>query len=173
MNMSNKAKKLAAAIKNEVDKMWVDEPVETKKLRLGLLESRAGSYHQCFSTLVFADGETRALGYIVLSGSMKAVQNPKFSLEQIRELIRILLPISIEYLGYSGFPKIREFGRDFLSILDEIDSREEFEEILANFTLYANLFHGWIHLYFPWFLGEFFPLRNKDNLEDMLRLLRS
>jgi len=171
--MTNKARELAAAIKKEVDKMWVEEPIENKRLRLGCLDSRAGSYSQYFSTLVFADGETRALGYIVLSGCMKAVQNPKFDLERIREMIRILLPISTEYLGYSGFPKIRDFGRTLLSILDEIDNKEDFEEILANFTLYANLFHGWIHLYFPWFLGEFFPLKTKENLKEAMALLES
>jgi hypothetical protein len=171
--MSNKAKELAAAIKKEVDKMWVEEPIENKRLRLGCLESKPGSYSQYFSTLVFADGETRALGYIVLSGCMKAVQSPKFDLERIREMIRILLPISTEYLGYSGYPKIREFGRTFLSILDEIDNKEDFEEILANFTLYANLFHGWIHLYFPWFLGEFFPLKTKDYFKEMMALLET
>jgi len=171
--MSNKAKELAAAIKKEVDKMWVEEPIETKKLRLGCLDSRPGSYNQYFSTYVFADGETRATGYIVFSGIMKAVQNPKFGLDQIREMIRILVPISTEYLGYSGFPKMREFGRTLLSILDEIDNKEDFEEILANFTLYANLFHGWIHLYFPWFLGEFYPLKTKENLKEMMALLET
>jgi len=93
--------------------------------------------------------------------------------EQIREMVRIVLPMYIEYLGYSGFPKIREFGRTLLSILDEIDSMEDFEEIFANFALYANLFHGWIHFYFPWFLGEFYPLKTKENLKEMMALLET
>ncbi len=168
--MSRKAKELAEAIKKEIDEMWVEEPVETRRLRLGCLESRPGSYNQYFSTLVFADGETRAC-YNVLAGCMRAVQNPKFGLEQLRELVRIVLPIYVEYLGYSGFPKVREFGRTLFSILDEIDNKEDFEEILADFALYANLFHGWIHFYFPWFLGEFYPLKTKDYFKEMMTLL--
>lgn len=153
-------------IENEIKKIWLEEPVELKKIRLGYIDSQAGSYGQYFSTYVFVDGEIRALGYLGYSTLLKLVDDPKFDLYHLKEVARGLLPVCAEFLGYCGLKKVWEFTKTFLKMLDVIDDRKDLKDIVRLLTLYANRLHGWVHFYFPWGLGVFFPLRSGKDLNE-------
>lgn len=153
-------------IESEIKKIWLEEPVELKKIRLGYIDSRAGSYGQYFSTYVFVDGEIRALGYLCYSTLLKMVDDPKFDLYHLKEVARGLLPVCAEFLGYCGLKKVWEFTKTFLEMIDTIDDRKDFKDLVRSLTLYANRLHGWVHFYFPWGLGVFFPLRSGKDMNE-------
>lgn len=171
--MSKKIEDFKKEIEAEIKKIWMEEPKELKKIRLGFIDSRAGSYDQYFSTLVFVDGEIRALGYLIYSTLLRMVDDPKYDMYHLRSLARTLVPVCAEFLGYCGLKKIVGFTRTFLDMLEkeEIDNKQDFKDVVRSLTLYANRLHGWVHFYFPWGLGVLFPLRSKIDLKEMESLV--
>lgn len=163
--------KLKQEIDVEIKRIWLEEPEEVKKLRLGVIDSGAGSYGQYFTTLVFVDGEVRALGYLVLSGIMKAIDDPEFDLAQIRRLSKMLVPVCSEFLGYCGLTKVWDFSQRFLEIVDLVESKGELKGLVRSLVLYVNRMHGWIHFYFPWGLGAQFRQKSKEEIEELRQLI--
>ncbi len=165
------ADKLKREIDREIRRIWLEEPKEVKKLRMGFIDSGAGSYGQYFTTMVFADGEVRALGYLVYTGILRAIDDPDFDLDHIRKLSRMLVPVCSEFLGYSGFNKVWDFSRRYLELVDKMDNRDELRGVVRSLVLYVNRMHGWIHFYFPWGLGTQFRQKTKKDAEELKRLM--
>lgn len=163
--------KLKREIDTEIERIWIEEPEEVKKLRLGIIDSGAGSYGQYFTTLVFADGEVRALGYLCLSGILRAIDDPDFDLGHIRKLSKILVPVCAEFLGYAGLTRVWEFNRRFLGLIDRVESRDDLRGLVRSLVLYVNRMHGWLHFYFPWGLGTQFRMKKKQEMEELRQLL--
>ncbi len=164
-------------LKKEIDKevraIWLDEPEDIKKLRLGVIDSGAGSYGQYFSTYMFADGEVRALGYMSLTTLFHAINDPAFELSHIYKLSRMLLPVCGEYLGYSGLNTLWDFVRRYLEVMEKTDSRDELKGLIESLVHYVNRLHGWIHFYAPWGLGTQFPFKTKEDVAELSRLVGS
>lgn len=169
--MAINIEKFKKEINEEIKNIWLEEPSELKKMRLGFIDSRAGSYGQYFSTYVFVDGEIRALGYLCYSTLLRMVDDPKYDLYHLRQLARGLLPVCAEFLGYTGLKKVWEFTKTFIDMLEEIDNKEDFKDIVRSLTLYTNRLHGWVHFYFPWGLGVLFPLRSSADLQELESIL--
>jgi len=163
--------KLKREIDEEIQRIWLEEPEEIKRLFRGLIDSGAGSYGQYFTTLVFVDGEVRALGYLVFTGILRAIDDPDFDIVQIRKLSKMLVPVCAEFLGYCGLAQVWEFSRQFLELVDKVESREELRGLVRSLMLYVNRMHGWIHFYFPWGLGTQFRTKTEEDLEELKRLM--
>lgn len=161
---------LKAEVNKEVEAIWLNEPIEIKKLRHGYIDSGAGSYGQYFTTFVFADGEVRALGYLCLTTIQTFIGDDDFSLPQIRKAAKNLLTVCGEYLNYSGFQKIWDFVSRFMSILDRAESKEGLYELASALTLYVNRMHGWLHFYFPWSLGAHMKIATAADVAEMRAL---
>lgn len=170
MSSIQQLESLKAEILAEVQKMWLDEPIEVKKLRLGFIESGAGSYQQYFTTFVFADGEVRALGYLCLTTIQKLSQDADFDVVHLRKIAKSLLPICGEYLGYSGFEKMWDYIRRFQEILDTAKTKDGLYETAQALTLYVNRMHGWLHFYFPWSLGAHMRQLTKEDAQQLCGL---
>ena len=163
--MNSKIENFRREIEKEIENIWMEEPEEVRRIRQGYIESGAGSYGQYFSTLVFVDGEIRALGYLCYSTLLRMIDDPQYELYHLRQLARSLLPVCAEFLGYTGLKKVWEFTKRFLDMLDEIDNKADFKDIVRSLTLYAIRLHGWVHFYFPWGLGTYFPLQSIAGVE--------
>jgi hypothetical protein len=163
--------KLKREIDEEIQKIWLEEPEEIKRLFRGLIDSGAGSYGQYFTTLVFADGEVRALGYICLTGILQAIDDSDFDMVHIRKLSKMLVPVCGEFLGYAGLPKVWEFCKRFLDLVDRVESRDELRGLVRSLVLYVNRMHGWMHFYFPWGLGTQFRTKTEEDLEELKKLI--
>jgi len=164
--------KLRQEIDAEIKRIWLEEPEEVRKIFAGFIDSGAGSYGQYFTTVVFMDGEVRALGYLVFTGILRALDDPDFDLGQIRKLSQMLVPVCAEFLGYCGLTKVWDFSRRYLDLVDKIESRDELRGLVRSLVLYVNRMHGWVHFRFPWGFGTQF--RQKDveemiNLKDLLK----
>ena len=167
------ATQLMKEINEEIQAIWLNEPDEIKKLRMGIIDSGAGSYGQYFTTYIFVDGEVRALGYLSLTTILNAIGDPEFELPHIYKLSRQLLSVCSEFLGYCGLKKVLEFVSRYLEIMEKVDSREELKELVRSLVLYVNRMHGWVHFYAPWGLGTQFPFKTKEDVDDLQRLICS
>lgn len=155
-------KEVQKAIEDEIQLIWLDEPIELKKFRLGIVETGAGAYDQYFSTWVFGDGEIRALGIYCVFNAIEACErkapNPVYSLEQCKDLFKYGCAVCAEYVAYNmAMPKIWDFYNQIVASYDSITSKEDFAELLYSYYCLINRLHLWIHHMFPWALGTVFP----------------
>jgi hypothetical protein len=134
--------------------IWIDPPPELLAIHEGHIKSRAGSYDQYLSTLLFVNGETRSHGYCVLDGLVRAAQQQEFSLEHLKWLTPNFVCVPSEFLGYCGLDTLWEFTQQLLGVLDILQSKDEYLALISSLALYANCLNAWnLHL-FPWHLGE-------------------
>jgi len=172
MSVHQELENLKRDVREEIDRIWLEEPEEVKKLRMGFIDSDAGSYGQYFTTLVFVDGEVRALGYICYTAILNALRDPEFDLAHIRKLARMLIPVCAEFLGYCGLTKIWDFSQRFLDLIERIESREGLEELVRSLVLYVNRMNGWIHYYFPWGLGSQYRIKGEEEIKELESLIQ-
>jgi hypothetical protein len=168
--MSDSYEKLKQEIEAETENIRLKEPDELKKIRFGLIESGAGSYGQYFTAWDFVHHEVRAFGCTSLYGILKAADMPGFTLDHLKALLRIYAPISAEFIGYCGLSTIWDFTKRTLDLLDSLESKEEFVDLVAALTRYVNQVMAWSHHYFPWGIGVLFPKRTEEDVKEMLRL---
>lgn len=166
----SEAMQLKKEIDEEIQKIWLKEPDEVKKIRMGIIDSGAGAYGQYFTTLMFVDGESRALGYLALGSIYNAVRDPVFEFTHIYKLSRLLLPVCGEFLGYCGLNKLWEFVRRYLEIMEKIDSREELKALVGSLMVYANRTYGWFRFMGPWGLGTQFRIKTREEVQELQRL---
>ncbi len=163
--------RLKREIDAEIKRIWLEEPEEIKKMSMGIIDSGAGSYGQYFTTLVFADGEVRALGYLCLTTILQTIDDPHFDMDHIRKLSKTLIPVCAEFLGYCGLTTLWEYNRRFLELVDKVDDRRELRGLVRSLILYVNRIHGWMHFRFPWGFGTQFRQKTKEHMKELGKLI--
>ena len=61
---NKEVQKLIDEIHKEVERIWINPPQDVVNIHTGKIKSKAGSYNQYFSTMVFVNGEERHLGLL-------------------------------------------------------------------------------------------------------------
>lgn len=155
------AKQTWQSLKNDIDvettRIWKEEPLELKKLRLGIIDNEAGSYGQYFTTWDFANGMIRDYSMYTLYPLLKLSLDDAFSLDHCKKMFRALDPQYTIYLGYSGYHTLEKFGRAFAAVLDDFENKKQFVELLTSLLKYANKLGQWSFHYFPHNIGALFP----------------
>ena len=155
-------------IEKETERIEFTPPDEVLKIfHYGILESGAGSYGQYFTTMVFAEGDCRALAFYNANNLLLVAEEESFTLEHLKTMAGLYLRVSSEFLGYCGLKRIWEFTQDILASLDTVKTKEEYKELINAFNAYVATVHGWIHHYFPWNIGELFPQKKKEDIQKM------
>jgi len=158
-------------IEAAIEKIRFAPPEDVLKMfHYGIIESRAGSYDQYFTTLVFAEGDCRALAYYNANNLLLVAEEDSFTLDHMRTMARLYLPVGSEFLGYCGLRDIWRLAQKVLGALDDLESKDEFKQLLDAFNSYVSVVHGWIHHYFPWNLGELFPQKSKREVMKLAEL---
>ena len=146
-------------------------PEEVLKIfHYGIVDSGAGSYEQNFTTMVFAEGDCRALAFYNANNLLLVAEEESFTLEHMNIMARLYLPIGSEFLGYCGLVRIWEFAQNVIKALDTLETKQDFSELLNAFNTYVSVVHGWVHHYFPWKLGELYPQKKKTDVMKMVEL---
>ena len=159
-------------IDKEAERIIFTPPDEVLKIfKYQIIDSGAGTAGQALTTMVFCEGDCRALAYYNVNNFLVIVEEPSITLEQLKYLARHYLPIGSEFLGYCGLKKIWEFVQDVLGALDTVNTKEEFKDLFDSLNLYVSVVHGWVHHYFPWHIGELFPQRQSSDVKEMNKLL--
>jgi hypothetical protein len=152
---------LVSRIRSETERAWIKPPSEIVRLHDGDINSRAGSYDQYFSTLVFLNGETRPLGYCALNGLVRMCKNDKISLDVLREMTPTFIRTPAEFLGYVGLDTLWHFTQETLRVLPHLQSKEQYVTLVGALALYANVLNTWNLQYFPWRHGVEYPSREQ------------
>ncbi len=168
MNWSEVKKK----IDKEAERIQFTPPDEVLKIfKYQIIDSGAGSYDQAFTTMVFCEADCRALSYYNVNNFLVFVDEPSFTLDHLKILVRHCLPLGSEFLGYCGLKKVWEFTQDVLGALDTVKTKDEFRELMNSLNFYISVIHGWIHHYFPWYIGELFPQKKAGDVKEMAKLM--
>ena len=80
-------KDLKREIHDEVEKVWLKEPLEVTMSKLGVFPSGAGTDNQILGNLFFLNADTQAMGWWTIEPSMYCVLgDDKFSLDVCKQL---------------------------------------------------------------------------------------
>ncbi|MFC5475655.1 hypothetical protein [Paraherbaspirillum soli] len=162
-------KQLIHAIRAATELIWIRPPQEVLNIHSGQITSRAGSYEQYLSTMVFVNGETRPLGYNALNGLVRLCENKDISLETLRIVTPNFIKTPAEFLGYCGLDDLWSFTQEVLAILPHLKTREEYFSLISALALYANCLNTWNLHYFPWQLGNQFGYQRVPGNADLAR----
>ncbi|MBS7701078.1 MULTISPECIES: hypothetical protein [unclassified Chelatococcus] len=152
---------IVAMIDAETAAIMKQEPEETKKLREGRLDDKAGAYGQYFGTWDIAAGMLRDCSMYALYPLLRLARQKRSDLN-ISVMVDEMLPPYTNYLGYSGFPTLERLGDLMRPVLREAN-QEDTDALLSAYLRYANRLYCWVYHYFPWNLGEHY--RYPDDAE--------
>ena len=160
-------------IESEAKAIESNPPDEVIRLfKYQIVPSGQGGYGQAFTTMVFAEGDARALAYYNVLCLVRLVDEPSFTLEQMKILFNEYVPLSALFQSTCGMEKVHELAQDILEAFDSLETKDDFKELLDAFGYYVSILHGWIHNFFPWYIGELFPKRKAEDVEEMARLIK-
>ena len=159
-------------IAKETERIWLQEPEDLKALRMGALPQRftGGQY---WTVLDFANGMIRDLSMYTMFPILRSVADPCFTLEQAKVLVKWVHPQITDYLRYSNFLTLDEFDREFISILDTFETKEDFLEFYKVYVQYTNKLAAWTFHYMTWEVSALFPQRerSKEYVDDLARMV--
>lgn len=164
-------RQVARKIEKETEKIWLKEPIEIAKLRMGIAEFDAGTFGQIFSVILNLNGETRSFAVRGCLHLLKNVDNPNVDLDSLKLMVRNFLPNNAETMYFLGIKKIKEFSKDVLDVLDQIQTKEEYRRLIGALYAYANRIVFWIHEITPHGFGVFYPKWDWKAAEKMKRTI--
>jgi hypothetical protein len=164
-------------VKNEIEaeneRILFAPPEEIVKLfKYGISEKGAGSYGQAFTAMVFTEGDCRYLAFYGSNNIVQLCDNPALTVEGLKEIAKVFLPLSSEFLGYCGLNNLWTYVQHMMAALDSVKTKDELKQLITALTLYAGTLNSWIQHYFPWNIGTLYPQLRPEDVSEMARLLR-
>jgi len=136
-----------------------------------IVPSQMGTEGQAFTTMVFAEGDCRALAYYLVLALTRLVDDPHFNVEQMKILFKEFVPMSAEFLGTCGMEKLWALTKEARSCVETVTDKKEFKELIDALAFYVSNLHEWVQHYFPWYIGELFPQRRKEEVKQMASMM--
>lgn len=164
---------LLTHVKDEVSKVWKEEPAELKVLRLGLLENEAGTKGQYWTTWDFANGMIRDFSMYTMFPILRAAHSEEVDLPALKKLVEVFHPPYTVYLRYSGYQTMLDLDEEFRTLLPSFETKEQFIEFYTEFLRYTNKLAAWSYHYFTWEVGSLFPQKKAADIAEMQALLAS
>ncbi len=167
--MNARCEELARILDEEREKLTLNEPDDSKRMRLGLMDPPAGAYNQYFTNHFFADAEIRGLG-MNMNTIDHCLRDDRFTMEQIRVIAGYMLPFSGEFLDYAGLRDTWKYLKEFIDMINSIDEKEDLRNVCRSLMIYLNYVHAWTHLMAPWGNGGAgYNFRSKEENEALSR----
>lgn len=163
-----------AIIEAEIQRVWLNEPDEIKKIRYGIIDSGAGSGGQSFSVLVHLEAYLMLVGADVMYRFLKVSQYPDVELPTLVRMTREFLTGTFnvfEFMTDLGLTNMHQVGQTFSDALDTVQTKEEYVELTGTMMTYVIRMHRWIHFIFPWNLGVAFPHRKPAEIAELDHIL--
>ena len=163
-----------AHIEKEIDEMWFEEPDEVRKIRLGVIESGAGSGGQSFSVLVHLKAFLMLDGSNIVYRMLQLAHRTTLTTDDIKEITHVFLTKTFnhfEFYNDLGLPSLLRVGSEYCKALDTVTNKAEYVELTGALLVYVTHMHRWIHFIFPWHLGGGFPHRAPAEIAGFSRLL--
>lgn len=157
-------------ILDQIDENWLKEPEAMWKIRHGINVTGAGSFNQFLSTLIFQDVYTIAYGQHMFFMFVQMSQEPDISLDVLKKLTYNELCVgfdSMQFLSYVSTPEIKKFATEIAEVLPQLNTKEEYRELMSAYVRYINLIHYWHHCTFPWHVGLMYQYKSKEEIDRM------
>lgn len=148
-----KWQELEKLIQERTKAIWLIEPDDLVRLRNGVVDSGAGSCGQCFTTLLFAQSETRGLAYYASTAVLNLAEDSSFTLEHLKKMARAHFIHRAGFLDYVGLHEFGDLYRKYFAALDNVSDREAFIRLTRAMKMYGVRLHLWTEHIFPWGVG--------------------
>jgi hypothetical protein len=136
-----------------------------------IVPSGMGTAGQAFTTMVFAQGDLRALFSYNTLCLARLVDRPTFTLEALKEMYHEYVPMSAEFLYTCGLERVWDLTKMVMAALDTLKTKAEFKELIDANVYYLSVVAGWVHILFPWYIGELFPQQKPEKVKEAARFL--
>jgi hypothetical protein len=156
-----------AEIERQIDRVWLDEPDEIRKIRWGVIDSGAGTGRQSFSLLVHLEAYLMLVGADVMYRFLKVSQYPDMEMPTMVRITREFLTGTFnvfEFMTDLGLTNMHAIGQMYSDALDKVESKQDYVALTGAMMTYVIRMHRWIHFVFPWNLGVAFPHRTAEDL---------
>lgn len=165
-----------AVIEKEIDRVWFNEPIEIQKVRMGVIDSGAGTGEQSFTVLVHLEAYMMLVGADVMYRLLKISKYEDMELQTLNRMTREFLTGTFnvfEFMTDLGLTNMHQIGQMYADMLDQLKTKDEYVELTGAMMTYVIRMHRWIHFIFPWNLGVAFPQRKPAELQVFSKLLAS
>jgi hypothetical protein len=167
-------KHVVEEIESNLDRIWLEEPKDLRKVVNGVIASGAGSGKQVFSVLVHLEAYLMIVSQDILFRFMKSSSHENVGLDQIVGITREFLFGTFhifEFLEDLGLEGMHDLGKKYDSALDTVRTKEEYRDLTASMHSYVIKLHQWTHLMFPWKLGVVFPHRTVEDVKSLASIV--
>jgi len=146
-------------------------PEVVRLFRHQIVPSGMGTGGQAFTTMVFAQGDVRALAYYNVLCLTRLVDRPEFTLEHMKLLFHEYVPLSAEFLYTCGLERLWALTKLVIGALDTCRTKSDFKELIDAHAFYISGVAGWVHILFPWYIGELFPQKKAEDVKEAAKFL--
>lgn len=165
---------VVAEIESNIDRIWLEEPAELRKVVAGVIDSGAGSGKQVFSVLVHLEAYLMIVSQDIIFRFQKTSLHDNIGLDQTVTTTREFLFGTFhifEFMEDLGLTGMHELGEKYNQALSLVTTKEEYRDLTAAMHTYIINLHQWTHLMFPWKLGVAFPHRSADEIKSLAGIL--
>jgi hypothetical protein len=162
-----------AAIERAIEKNWDDEPDEVRNVRLGVIESGAGTREQAYSILVHLKAYLMVYGADMFFRFLKSAQCDEITLPAVKAFTHTMMFGSFNHFIFAddlGMKTLGELGARYMDALDTVTTKDEYVQLTGTLLLFINLMHRWVHNIYPWHHGLQYPHRTPEQVADRPKL---
>jgi Cucumopine synthase C-terminal helical bundle domain len=161
-------------IDGKLDRIWLEEPKDLRKVANGVIASGAGSGKQVFSVMVHLEAYLMIVSQDILFRFMKSSNHDSVGVEQLVVMTREFLFGTFhlfEFLEDLGLEGMHDLGNKYDAALDTVKTKDEYRDLTAPLHAYISKLHQWTHLMFPWKLGVAFPHRSVSEVKSLAEIV--
>lgn len=165
---------VVAEIEGNIDRIWLEEPPELRRVLAGVIDSGAGSGKQVFSVAVHLEAYLMIVSQDIVFRFQKCTLHDNINLDQMVTITREFLFGTFhifEFLEDLGLTGMHELGEKYNKALDLVTTKEEYRDLTGSLHTYIIKLHQWIHLMFPWKLGVAFPHRSPEEVKALAEIV--
>ncbi|KAJ4153021.1 hypothetical protein LMH87_009532 [Akanthomyces muscarius] len=162
-----------AEIEKSIENNWHDEPDEIRLIRLGVVQSGAGTGGSSYPILVHDKAYLMVDGGGILFRCLKLSTNENITVEVLKTITNSIFFETFDhfvFFGDLGLETLKNLGSRYKAALDSVHTTDEYVELSAPLLLIFNVFHRWINLIFPWHHGAEYPHCTFANIADASKL---
>jgi hypothetical protein len=138
------------------------EPEESRIMRLGKMDNRAGSYGQYFGTWDIANGMIRDYSMYMQYPLLRIAEGGELDVPQFATVFGSLDTYYSDYLRFSGYPRMGFLASELRRFFADHPSRQDVVVAMRAYVGYTNRLAAWAFHYFPWGLGKYFQYADPE-----------
>ncbi len=149
-------------IEQEIDRIWLDEPIEVTLSKHGYFPGNAGKSHDTYiGNMFFQVSELQGLGPYIMEPLMyQALADDSFDVEHIKKMFIFTYYRKCKLLGdedpngapaaWFNLPKAWRFYNLCVECFDTIDNKKDMKDLLWSWFGYLTRMYRWFSTVYPW-----------------------